>query len=181
MSFVLFPDIIEHQQRVAKLARDFALFLGIRKSEAQQLFLASLFHDVGKSKISPEILNKPSKLTKEEMDIVKTHPVESVNILSYLKLSDQILDIVLYHHESYDGSGYPEGLKGEDIPYMARILKICDVFDALTNSRCYRPFAYSEAQSIAIMTENINEFDPELFNYFKNFLDYQRYEEKEAL
>jgi putative two-component system response regulator len=129
-------------------------------------------HDVGKIGIPDNILLKPGKLTPEEFEIIKKHPVigaeiiehiEGIRDTSYLALCR---DICLYHHERWDGKGYPKGLVGSDIPFAARIMTIVDVYDALTDVRVYKP-AFSHEQAIDMMKEGIGtQFDPVMFDIF---------------
>ena len=171
MSFLLSKEVTKHQQRVANISKEFTLKLGHSKKDAAQIYLAALFHDIGKAKIDPKIYNKPGKLSEEEFKEIKKHPVESEYILKTLNMSEEIIKTVLYHHESYDGTGYPEGLKAEKIPYAARILKICDVYDALTNVRSYRSKPYTKDQALRIMEKMKNQFDEEIFNKFKIYIN----------
>jgi response regulator RpfG family c-di-GMP phosphodiesterase len=132
-------------------------------------------HDVGKIKISDTILNKPGKLTDEEFDIMKTHTTEGKAVLTkttslaesdgYIK---EAIEMAAYHHERWDGRGYPEGLKGEEIPLSARIMAVADVFDALVSKRSYKePFSFDKAVSI-ITEESGTHFDPSVVKAFLN-------------
>ncbi len=133
---------------------------------------ASMLHDVGKWRTPNEILLKPSELTKAEWEIIKQHPRLGAEMLSPLlkdKGSNQYLklveSIVLYHHERWDGSGYPEGLKGEEIPLSARIVAIADVYDALTSSRSYRE-ALTHEEAVEIIRKDKEKFDPRIWKIF---------------
>ncbi len=138
----------------------------------KDLYDSSILHDIGKVGISDTILLKDGPLTAEEFEIMKTHTRIGFEALkmasrdlgenSFLKMA---MDIILYHHERWDGTGYPEGLKGNEIPLAARIVRISDVYDALTSKRPYKE-AFSHEEAINIMIEEINYFDPELFNLF---------------
>ncbi len=99
---------------------------------------AAVLHDIGKIGIPDYILNKPLPLTEEEWKTVKLHPVRGEAICSKLKFAQEILPIIRHHHERYDGTGYPDGLKGENIPFLARIVSIADTVDAITSQRTYR-------------------------------------------
>jgi HD-GYP domain-containing protein (c-di-GMP phosphodiesterase class II) len=127
-----------HSERVASFAKCLASRIGFTKKECEQMHMAGLLHDVGKIGIPDAILKKPDKLTNEEFDAIKAHPVIGYSILRHLTSIDYVLPGVLFHHEAYNGSGYPHGLKGQDIPPMARILAVCDAFDAMTSTRPYR-------------------------------------------
>lgn len=146
---------------------------------------ASMLHDIGKWKTPNEILLKPSQLTDAERKIIQKHPEWGVELLSpvlkdkgsnqYLKLLESI---VLYHHENWDGSGYPLGLKGEEIPLSARIVAIADTYDALTSDRCYRK-AYTHEEALAIMEQEKNRFDPLIWRIFiENQKDFKEIKEK---
>ncbi len=136
----------------------FSIYMGIkygfRKDRLLKLGIGSILHDLGKVKVLPEILNNPGKLTEEEFKVIRNHPVWGYNMLvEYLsnQLSDSSLEIVLNHHERYDGNGYPNGLKGDDISDMAGICAVADVYSALTADRVYREaFPLNEAYEIIL-------------------------------
>ena len=128
----------EHSDRVAKYAEIFGTYLNLDESELKTLVLAADFHDIGKIGISDSVLLKPGKLTDEEYAKIKLHPVISVNILSSSETFKDALPPIRHHHERIDGNGYPDKLKGEEIPKLARILSICDTFDAITSIRVYK-------------------------------------------
>lgn len=127
-----------HSGRVASFAKCLASRMGFTKKECEQMHMAGLLHDVGKIGIPDSILKKPDRLSNEEFDAIKAHPVIGYSILKHLNSIDYVLPGVLFHHEAYNGSGYPHGLQGEDIPLMARMLAVCDAFDAMTSTRPYR-------------------------------------------
>ena len=128
----------EHSDRVAKYAEMFGTYLGLEENELKTLILAADFHDIGKIGISDAVLLKAGKLTDEEYTKIKLHPIISVNILSSSETFKDAIPPIRHHHERIDGRGYPDGLKGEKIPKLARILSICDTFDAITSVRVYR-------------------------------------------
>lgn len=128
----------EHSDRVAKYAEMFGKYLGLENDELKTLILAADFHDIGKIGISDAILLKQGKLTDDEYTKIKLHPVISVNILDSSETFKDALPAIKHHHERIDGKGYPDGLKGDEIPKLARILSICDTFDAITSARVYR-------------------------------------------
>ncbi|MBQ8170809.1 MAG: HD-GYP domain-containing protein [Oscillospiraceae bacterium] len=140
----------KHCLRVAMLATSVAAQLGLSKRDSKEVIVAALLHDIGKSSIDHDIIIKPSKLTDEEFNEIKRHPFIGYNILKNSAdgdFSGNILSGVLFHHEKYDGSGYPTGITGKDIPLIARIIAVCDVFDALTSNRPYRkPWSVAEAE-----------------------------------
>lgn len=116
--------------------------------------------------IIPEILNKPWKLTAEEMDLVRAHPQKGYEMVAKADSApDEVLDICRFHHERYDGSGYPDRLSGRDIPYVARVAAICDVYEALTSIRPYKR-AFSQAEAINMMMNSSGHFDQKLLSAF---------------
>ncbi len=138
----------KHCLRVSMLSTAICGELGMDKDKTKEVIVAGLLHDIGKSNIDHDIIIKPGKLTDAEFAQIKRHPLMGYNILKKSNCySDEILQGVLFHHEKYDGSGYPTGIKGEKIPLMARILTVADVFDALTSNRPYRkPWSVAETE-----------------------------------
>jgi HD-GYP domain-containing protein (c-di-GMP phosphodiesterase class II) len=112
--------------------------LGIEDVELSNIRIASKLHDIGKIGVKDEILHKEGKLTDEEFDMIKKHPVIGKSILSATNAFREILPLMYHHHERFDGTGYPDGKKGEDIPLGARIIAVADAFDAMTSNRPYR-------------------------------------------
>ncbi len=127
-----------HSVRVAKYSRMIAERLGKNQEECKQIYYVGLLHDIGKIGIPDEIISKPSRLTDEEFAVIKTHPEVGYNLLSKLSKIENVSVGAHYHHERYDGKGYPEGLKGEEIPEIARIIAVADTYDAMTSNRSYR-------------------------------------------
>ena len=127
-----------HSRRVAKYSVKIARSAGMKEKECEELYFAALLHDVGKIGIKDSIINKEGKLTDEEYGAIKTHPVIGMQILSSISQSPYLSIGAHYHHERYDGHGYPAGLKGEDIPDIARIIAVADAYDAMTSKRSYR-------------------------------------------
>jgi putative nucleotidyltransferase with HDIG domain len=127
-----------HSSRVSELAESLARDLGLPDSEVETVRMAGLLHDIGKIGVSDAVLQKPGALNKEEFAEIKKHPELGYRILCGIKQFESILPGVRYHHESWDGRGYPEGLAGEAIPRIARILGVADAFDAMTSTRPYR-------------------------------------------
>ena len=128
----------EHCDRVAKYSEVFGTYLKLNENDLKTLVLAADFHDIGKIGISDAVLLKQGKLTDEEYEHIKLHPVISENILARSETFKDALPAIKHHHERIDGRGYPDGLKGDNIPYLARILSVCDTFDAITSVRVYR-------------------------------------------
>jgi len=157
-----------HCMNVCIMSVSFGRTLGMEKSELEVLGLGGLLHDLGKMRVPPEILNKPSKLTFEEFEVMKTHPVQGYEMLKEQddELPQEVLDIVKHHHERRNGKGYPSHLDGDHINNMTRIVAIVDVYDAITSDRCYHD-AISPYDALKNMYEWVNEdFDKELVENF---------------
>ncbi len=151
-----------HSGRVAEYSRMIAKRLGKSKEEQEEIYRAGLLHDVGKIRIPVDIINKPGKLTDEEYNIIKVHPVTGYHILSGISGSEQIAIAAKYHHERYDGKGYPNGLAGDKIPEVARILGVADSYDAMTSNRSYRSGLPKEIVREEIIKGRGTQFDPEI-------------------
>lgn len=162
-------ETVGHMRRVGRYSS--ALLkeaVGWEVEEVVDIAIAAAMHDVGKIRIDEAIMRKPGKLTPEQFEIMKQHTEFGADILadSNHSMLQMARDIALYHHEKYDGSGYPSGLTGDDIPEYSRIVAIADVYDSLTHDRIYRP-AFSEEDAIKIMnSENGKHFDPRLLDCF---------------
>ncbi len=155
-----------HTQRVAELTIQIASQLGLSDEEIIQIRRGALLHDIGKMGIPDEILLKPGPLTEEEWRIMRTHPLKAYNMLAPITFLKPALDIPYYHHEKFDGSGYPNGLKGDQIPLAARIFALVDVWDALTSDRPYRK-AWSEKKALDYIKEQSGKhFDPQIVDIF---------------
>jgi len=155
-----------HSLRVAYFATTLGQCVGLGEVDLQMLQWAGLLHDVGKIGIRDNVLKKEGKLTAEEFSHIKEHPLRSHKVVQEVPQLSQALDGILYHHERYDGSGYPAGLKGEQIPLQARVLQIADVFDALTSNRSYRR-AYDWRRALEILQEEAGKtVDPQLQKTF---------------
>ncbi len=127
-----------HSINVAMICHTIAKWCGMSEADATLAFTCGILHDIGKLRIPDEIINKTEKLTKEEFDLLKTHPIEGYNMLKELPIDKHIKNAALMHHERSDGSGYPIGMKGDDIDKYARIVAIADVYEAATAPRVYR-------------------------------------------
>lgn len=157
-----------HSLRVEKYAKLIGEKIGLSTEKLEQLKMAAIMHDIGKIGIPGEILDKTGPLTPEELRIIQMHPEKGARILREITAYKDIVEPVLQHHEKYDGSGYPNGLKGEEISLMARILAVADVYDALSTDRPYRK-ALSTEQVIQFMETNAGTyFDPEIIKLFLN-------------
>lgn len=164
-------DTNSHNYRVTLYSIMLAEALQLPKKYFTSLIKGAFLHDIGKIGISDQILLKPAKLNDDEFKIMKTHTdIGKAIVKNNLFLQDSI-DIIECHHEKFDGSGYPKGLKGEQIPLNARIFTIADVFDALTSKRPYKePFSYEKAKSI-MMKDSGKHFDPKLLHKFFEFIN----------
>jgi len=155
-----------HCERVRYIAIQTGKKLGLDNYLLAQIEIAALFHDIGKIGIPDEVLLSPDKLNDAQYELMKTHVEIGASIVEKLDIPDatHIADIIRHHHEHYDGSGYPKGLKGEEIPLASRIISVIDVFDALSSRRIYRDATSSE-QTLSIMAEEMShEFDPIVFD-----------------
>jgi HD-GYP domain-containing protein (c-di-GMP phosphodiesterase class II) len=153
-----------HSDRVAHMAYDIGKKYGLGKKELEDLHLAGHLHDIGKIGIPDNILNKPSKLQPYEYNIVKNHSRMGYDILMKSKNLKDIAIIVLYHHERWDGKGYPEGLKEKEIPLASRIIAISDSIDAMISKRSYKKsLSWNECHKEVISNKGI-QFDPYLVN-----------------
>jgi response regulator RpfG family c-di-GMP phosphodiesterase len=140
-----------HSEGVAFFAVKLGSYLGLNTRELDSLHTAGVLHDIGKIGIPDHILNKPSKLTDEEFEIMKTHPVIAWEIISQVRSLRDILPVVYHHHERVDGRGYPDGIAGEQIPELARIISIADAFEAMTSDRAYRrALSWEKARDILL-------------------------------
>ncbi len=159
-----------HNIRVTYLSSLFGEVLGLDKKSMQNLMKGAFLHDVGKIGISDTILLKNGALDDDEWKIMQNHTTLGVELVKNIPWFSDAQDVILHHHEKYDGSGYPAGLKGEEIPYHARIFALVDVFDALMSKRPYK-IALSKEASIKIIKESSpSHFDPTLTTKFIHFL-----------
>ena len=161
----------EHSIRVAEYSVLIARQMGFSDKECENLRKAARMHDIGKIAIPDNILNKPSRLTDEEYAIMKSHTMRGAEILNGFTLIEHVSDGALYHHERYDGRGYPQGLKGEEIPLYGRIIGVADAFDAMTANRIYR----NQMDIGYVMNElkkgRGTQFDPDVVDIFLRILD----------
>ena len=160
-----------HSVDVAVYAVGFGHFLGLEQSELKKLGYSAMMHDIGKSKVPGEIINKKGRLDPEEFEAVKLHPHHGFNIMKALGENDaDILSGIKYHHEKFDGSGYPDSLPGEEIPFFAQIIAISDVFSALSTKRAYKD-AFSSYNALSTMkNEMTGNFNPKLLLHFIKFM-----------
>ncbi|MCK4837420.1 MAG: HD domain-containing protein, partial [Desulfobulbaceae bacterium] len=162
-----------HVLRMSKSCHRLALAAGLDEDHAKLILHASPMHDVGKIGIPDDVLQKPCSLSPEEFEVIREHPRIGATLLggSDIPLLQMAVDIALCHHEKWDGTGYPCGLSGKDIPEAARIVAIVDVYDALCHDRVYRAKPYNEAEVLAIMDgKRGSHFDPEMYDCFRDLL-----------
>ena len=155
-----------HCQRVTELTLQIARELGVSEAYLVHYRRGTFLHDIGKMAIPDSILFKPGPLTTAEWGIMRLHPVYAHKLLSEIKFLTPAIDIPYSHHEKWDGSGYPLGLVGEEIPLAARVFAVVDVWDALTSDRPYRPAWTGEAALAYIVDQSGKHFDPQVVNIF---------------
>lgn len=160
-----------HSDRVSAYSVLIGKYLGLPDTDLRTLEVGGLFHDIGKIGIPDSILLKESKLTDDEYSEIKNHPSIGAHILCNTAIFQDIIPIVKHHHERYDGRGYPSQLKGEDIPYMARIAAVADTFDAMTSKRTYRNALPLETVRAEIEKCSGTQFDPKIAKVFLDILD----------
>jgi putative nucleotidyltransferase with HDIG domain len=159
-----------HQKRTAKLSVDIALELNLSPDFIELMKWSAHLHDVGKMMIAEVVLSK-QKLSAAEMEMVHSHAELGEKALRGLNFDPMLNEIILHHHENWDGTGYPDGLMGNDIPLGARIIRIADTFDAMTSERIYRRTFTKEEALIEMEKENAVAFDPILFGAFKRVME----------
>ena len=155
-------DTEGHSRRVAQLAQEIAAAMGLPRSEAQALYRGGLLHDIGKIGIPDAVLHKPGPLSEHEWQVMRTHPRLGHQVLERVAFLRPAIPVVLHHHERYDGGGYPEGLKGEEIPLIARVFAVADAFDAMTSDRPYRPALPVHEALQEIVRHCGTQFDPDV-------------------
>jgi len=160
-----------HSNRVRNLARSFSEYLRLSSAEIEKISVAGELHDIGKIGIPDSILKKPEKLNAQEFEIIKNHPKLGAESIKSIKGFDEIANIILHHHEKYDGTGYPDNLKGNEIPLGSRILGIVDAYDAMSHGRAYRK-PYNKEQVLEIIRQaRSKQFDPSLSDKFLSFIN----------
>ncbi len=160
------PYTKEHSHRVSLYARSIGNTAGCSQEDVDKLNICGLLHDIGKIGTPDSILLKPGKLSEEEFNVIKKHPVIGSDIIGHLGMWLEECNIIYHHHERFDGRGYPDGIKGENIPMLSRILSIADVYDALTSDRSYRK-KMEEHIALNIIRDNSgSQFDPKVVDAF---------------
>lgn len=160
-----------HSERVAKYAEELAKYLGLSDSDQVLLRRSGLLHDIGKIGVAGNILNKPDSLNKFEVEEISKHTTISAEILKPLRSAAQVIPIVKHHHEKWNGSGQPDALKGVQIPLLARILTVADIYDALTTDRSYRPRMTQEKAFKVLSEESGVSCDPEIVTSFIEMME----------
>ena len=155
-----------HSERVVLYSRLLAKKLNLNKDDTDTLVYGAYMHDIGKINIAQDILMKKMPLTNEEWEVLKTHPEEGVQVIKNVKSLEKIFPIILHHHEKYNGAGYPYSLKGEDIPYLARILTVVDSFDAMTSNRPYNKRKSYDDAIEELRRCSGTQFDPAIVEKF---------------
>jgi len=161
------PSTAKHSEHVSSIATDIGKALSCSETELEQLEWGGLLHDIGKIGVRDAVLLKPGRLDREERMLMNEHPVKGEEILKGVKKLAPELPIIRHHHEWFNGSGYPDRLVGEQIPYLARILHVADAFEAMTASRPYRPVPLTHAQAMEELHKYSGiQFDPRVVEAF---------------
>lgn len=153
---------IGHSERVSKYSLKIALIMNLAHDEVTKVRFAGFLHDLGKVTTPQRLIDKPSVLTLEEWEIIKEHPTITMNALKKIHGMEEIAYIAGHHHERFDGTGYPDGLKGEDIPILSRIVTIADAFDAMRSTRAYREMLDLNTVLKILKENSISQFDPKI-------------------
>ncbi|WP_409016605.1 HD domain-containing phosphohydrolase [Anaerostipes caccae] len=165
------PDTNGHSRRVAGYTKQIAQSLGWSEQDSENAYFIALLHDIGKIGIPDAVLKKQNRLTDKEYELMKKHPAIGADILKDIKMLDGLSNGTLYHHERFDGSGYPSGLKGDEIPLIARIISVADTYDAMTSTRCYRKGMGQETALAELKKQSGRQFDPKIVNQFLKITD----------
>lgn len=160
-----------HSSRVAQYAKEIAKRAGFSEQEQDKIYMIGLLHDVGKIGIRDAVINKPSRLTEEEFAEIKTHPSVGAQILAKITDLPELQIGTRWHHERYDGRGYPDGLAGEEIPEVARIIAVADTYDAMTSNRSYRRHLTQEEVRAEIERCKGSQFDPRFADIMLAMMD----------
>lgn len=166
----------KHSYHVAKLAYNLARYINLPNDKITDILLGSLLHDVGKCKVPAEVLNNAGSLTYAEWESIKQHPIHGYNVIRKSNLKDNLAIIVLHHHERYDGTGYPFGLKGNTIPLASRVISLADSYDAMTSIRSYKSKKTKNDALVEIEKCSGKQFDPELASAFIKMLSKRKYQ-----
>ncbi len=156
------PYTVGHARRVAQYSEQIASILNLPKNRRDIIKTAAILHDIGKIGIPSDILNKPGQLTDDEFEIVKRHPQNTKKILGNINGFDEVIELAFMHHEHYDGSGYPRGLKNSEIPIESQIIQCADAYDAMTSNRSYRKALSPEQVKNIFLSEKGKQFHPQI-------------------
>jgi HD-GYP domain-containing protein (c-di-GMP phosphodiesterase class II) len=160
-----------HSERVMRISAELAMEMGLDEGATERVRLGGLLHDIGKIGIIEALLEKPTRLSEDEFPPMRLHPEKGVAILAPIDQLHDVLPGILFHHERYDGTGYPKGLKGEAIPLEARIITVADSFDAMVSERPYKK-GYSLSQALAELREKAgSQFDPKVVENFCRYVE----------
>jgi HD-GYP domain-containing protein (c-di-GMP phosphodiesterase class II) len=166
-----------HSERVTRYSLLIAHQMKLSREDTDALAQAGLLHDIGKIGISEFLLNKKGALDWDEYEETKLHPVIGRDILAPIEQFEHLAEIIYYHHERYDGGGYPEGISGEDIPLLSRIITVADAFDAMTSTRSYREKLNIEKAVQEIQSNSGTQFDPKVVDAFLHVVDQLEFDE----
>jgi len=167
-----------HSMRVTYFCMVVGQELQLDEQNSYDLQLAALFHDIGKIATPDAVLNKPTRLTDEEFNIMKQHPSQSYEILKGFEVFEKVARYAKHHHERYDGRGYPDQLKGDEIPLFARIILIADTFDAMTSTRVYRKGLSHDIAFAELLDFSGSQFDGELVKCFISGMEKEKAKKK---
>ena len=160
-----------HSVRVAKYSKMIAEKLGMSQEDCENVYYMALLHDIGKIGVPNSIINSPSKLTDEEYAIIKKHPVTGYDILAEIKSRPDLSTGARWHHDRYDGKGYPDGKAKDEIPFFARIIAVADSYDAMTSNRSYRKYMPQDAVRSEIEKNIGTQFDPDAARCMLSIID----------
>ncbi len=166
-----------HSERVSHYSALLANNLGLKSKEKEELRIAAYLHDIGKIGVSDKLVSKADKLTDEEWSLIKEHPEKGVDLICSLKTSRNIISYVRHHHERFDGTGYPYGLGGENIPLGGRIIAVADAYDAMSSDRPYRRALSITSAKSELKKCSGSQFDPHLVKIFLNTLEHEAHTE----
>lgn len=155
-----------HSEKVAEYSRMIAERMGLDEKTADLVYLCGIVHDVGKIGVPENILNKPGQLSEEEFKYITRHPEMGASILFHISWLEEVVPVILSHHEKFNGTGYPKGIKGEEIPLLSRILAVADAFDAMTSDRSYRKALPLDMALQELRKNAGKQFDPQIVELF---------------
>ena len=165
------PYIKDHSRRTAKYAKMIAEQMGMAKDDCENVYYVAMLHDIGNYFVAEQILRKSGSLSKEEFEAIKNHTRKGAEMLEDMESLPHVVEGALYHHERYDGNGYPTGIKGDEIPLIARIISVADAFDAMNSDRAYRNRLQSESIKRELRDNSGSQFDPVIVGVFMEIID----------